>query len=70
MVLTLPYLVQVCYEKNWQDIPNIKEIAQQVGQTISGYLLIDHSSVAQKLPTDLPITYIHRPENAWVSPSI
>ena len=43
MVLTLPYLVQVCYEKNWQDIPNIKETAQQVGQTISGYLLIDHS---------------------------
>lgn len=67
MVLTLPYLVQVCYEKNWQDIPNIKETAQQVGQTISGYLLIDHSSVAQKLSADLPITYIHRPENAGLA---
>ena len=67
MVLTLPYLVQVCYEKNWQDIPNIKETAQQVGQTISGYLLIDHSPVAQKLPADLSITYIHRPENAGLA---
>ena len=67
MVLTLPYLVQVCYEKNWQDIPNIKETAQQVGQTISGYLLIDHSSFAQKLPANLPITYMHRPENAGLA---
>lgn len=67
MALTLPYLVQVCYKKKWQDIPNIKETAQQVGQLISGYLLIDHSPVAQELPDDLPITYIHHSENAGLA---
>ena len=63
MVLKLPYLVQVCYEKNWQEIPNIKEISQQVGKLLSGYLLIDHSKQAQQLPSGCPITYLHRPEN-------
>lgn len=63
MVLKLPYLVQVCYEKNWQEIPNIKEISQQVGKLLSGYLLIDHSKQAQQLPSGCPITYLHRPDN-------
>lgn len=41
MVLKLPYLVQVCYEKNWKEIPNIKEISQQVGKLLGLFTVIN-----------------------------